>query len=136
MGTASGRSGDEASAAPAGLAPALALAQGAYYLLTGVWPLVSIGTFQRLTGPKADRWLVKTVGVLVAASGGALLSAGRRRRLTPELAGLAASSAAGLAAIDVVYAAKGRIAPIYLLDALVELALVAGWAGAWAARDA
>ena len=67
MGTASGRSGDEASAAPAGLAPALALAQGAYYLLTGVWPLVSIGTFQRLTGPKADRWLVKTVGVLVGA---------------------------------------------------------------------
>jgi hypothetical protein len=45
----------------------LAARQGVYYLLTGVWPLPSIGSFQRVTGPKTDLWLVRTVGVLVAA---------------------------------------------------------------------
>jgi hypothetical protein len=29
-------------------------AQGLYYLATGVWPLVSIETFQRVTGRKTD----------------------------------------------------------------------------------
>jgi hypothetical protein len=34
--------------------------QGIYYLLTGLWPLVSIGTFQMVTGEKTDVWLVHT----------------------------------------------------------------------------
>jgi hypothetical protein len=106
----------------------LAIGQGVYYLATGIWALVSIRTFEAVTGPKADRWLVKTVGVLVAVIGGVLILAGRRRRVEPESVVLAAGSAAGLAAIDTVYAVKGRIAKIYLLDALTEVALVAAWA--------
>jgi hypothetical protein len=43
----------------------VALVQGLYFLMTGLWPLVSIGTFQHVTGPKIDLWLVNTVGVLV-----------------------------------------------------------------------
>jgi hypothetical protein len=106
----------------------VSLAQAAYYVLTGVWPLVSIGTFQKVTGPKVDLWLVKTVGVLVAVIGGVLGVAGLRRRAVPEVALLGAASAAGLAAIDVIYVAKKRISPIYLLDALGELILIALWA--------
>lgn len=51
----------------------LALAQGAFYLATGIWPLVSMRTFERVTGPKTDKWLVKTAGVLITAIGGALM---------------------------------------------------------------
>jgi len=40
-----------------------------YFLLTGIWPLLSMRTFEAVTGPKVDRWLVKTVGVLVAVIG-------------------------------------------------------------------
>jgi len=80
---------------------ALALGQGIYYVATGVWPLVSIRSFEAVTGPKTDRWLVKTVGVLVSVIGLVLVVAGRRRRVTPEATLLAASSAAGLAAIGV-----------------------------------
>jgi hypothetical protein len=39
----------------------------------------------------------------------------------PDTAVVTAGSAAGLAAIDVYYAGKGRISPIYLLDALEEI---------------
>jgi hypothetical protein len=80
-----------------------------------------------VTGPKTDLWLVKTVGVLVAVIGGALMLAGTSRRTTPEIALLAAGSAGGLAAIDTVYTAKRRISPIYLLDAAAELALLGLW---------
>ena len=110
------------------LFPAVALTQAALYILTGLWPLVSIGTFQKVTGPKCDIWLVKTVGVLVTVIGTAIGVAGARRNLTPETPLLGAGSAAGLAGIDIVYVAKGRIAPIYLLDALAELLLGGAWA--------
>jgi hypothetical protein len=58
----------------------VALIQGTYFFMTGVWPLVSIDTFQRVTGPKVDLWLVNTVGVLVAVIGAALILAGVRGR--------------------------------------------------------
>ena len=113
------------------LAPeTLALGQGLYYAVTGIWPLLSMRTFEVVTGPKTDKWLVKTVGVLVAVIGAALALAGWRRNVAPESAILAAGSAAGLGAIDTVYATKGRISKIYLLDAIVEAALVVAWAAA------
>ena len=106
----------------------VAMVQGGYFLVTGIWPLVSIGTFQMVTGPKRDLWLVKTAGVLIAAIGAALLLAGARGELTPATALLAVGSAAGLAVIDVVYVSKGVIAPVYLLDAVAEAALIIWWA--------
>lgn len=112
-------------------APRLARTQGAFYVLTGVWPLLNIRSFEWVTGPKTDRWLVKTVGVLVAVNGGVLSAAGLRGRTGPEMAALATGSALGLAGIDTVYALKGRISRIYLLDALCELLLAACWVRAW-----
>ncbi|MDP9375197.1 MAG: hypothetical protein M3Q65_22650 [Chloroflexota bacterium] len=116
-------------AAPLG-AP-LALVQGVYYLVTGIWPLVSIGTFQKVTGPKVDLWLVKTAGVLITAIGAALVSAGVRKQLAVEIPLLAVGSAAGLTGIEVVYVARKRISPVYLLDAAAEVVLILGWALAW-----
>lgn len=110
------------------------LTQGLYYLATGLWPLASIRSFQRVTGPKTDLWLVKTVGALIAVEGGALTVAARRHRFTPEMALLAIGSALGLAAVDVAYALRGRISPIYLLDAVAELALALGVGGAMRRR--
>jgi hypothetical protein len=109
----------------------LALLQGVFYLATGVWPLLDIVSFQIVTGPKTDLWLVRTVGVLVAVIGIVLLSAARRRRFTEETILLAAGSAVGLAAIDLVYALSGRISAVYLADAVVELGLAALWIFAW-----
>jgi hypothetical protein len=108
----------------------LALAQGVYYLITGVWPLASVKSFQAVTGPKTDLWLVKTVGVLVAVIGGTLAVSGARRRAGAETGVLAAGSAAGLAGVDTVYATKRRISKIYLLDAVIEALLFATWIAA------
>lgn len=105
----------------------LALFQGAFYLVSGVWPLVHLGSFERITGPKTDGWLVKTVGVLVNVIGAVLLVAGRRGQPSGELCAIAAGSATGLAGIDTYYVSRGRISRIYLLDAAAELLLVACW---------
>lgn len=105
-----------------------ALVQGLYFLITGVWPLLSINTFQKVTGPKNDLWLVQTVGVVVAATGAALVLAGATGDVSPPVVLLAIGSAAGLGGIDIVYTAKRVIAPIYLADAFVEACLILWWA--------
>ena len=86
----------------------IALAQGAYFAATGVWPLVHMRSFEAVTGPKVDKWLVRTVGVLVGIVGGVLVSAAARKRITGEVAALGAATAAGLGAIDAIYASKQR----------------------------
>src|SRR5437762_13479570 len=103
--------------------------QALYYLVTALWPLVSIRSFMRVTGPKTDTWLVKTVSMMILAVGLALAYAGRRAMPTPEVPRLAVSSAVGLGAVDIIYVAQGRIAPVYLLDALAEGGLIGLWAG-------
>jgi hypothetical protein len=100
------------------------LVQGGYYAATGLLPFVSRRAFEAVTGPKLEWWLVQTVGGLVTVIGGALLSSGIRREGSPEVLGVAAGSAAALAAIDVVYVAKGRIAPSYLGDAAIQAGLL------------
>lgn len=114
----------------------LAAVQGAYFVLTGVWGLVHLESFQWVTGPKNDLWLVRTVSVLVLAIGGALLVAAMRLRVAFETAVLAMGSALGLAVIDVVHVAAGTIRWVYLLDAAAEIVLLLGWAFAlWRARN-
>lgn len=105
----------------------LSLAQGVYYFITGIWPLVSMRTFQMITGPKTDYWLVNTVGVLVLVIGAVLIFAGIRHNITYEIFFLALGSAIALMAIDSIYVMKKHIAPIYLFDALVQTSVIASW---------
>jgi hypothetical protein len=102
--------------------------QGVYFIATGIWPLLSRKSFERVTGPKMDFWLAQTVGVLVAAVGTAILMAERRQRITPEVELLAVSAAGGLGLTEAAFAARGRISKVYFIDALIEGALVAAWA--------
>lgn len=108
-----------------------AIAQGLYYLVTAVWPLVSMRTFMAVTGPKVDQWLVKTVGLLIGVTGVVCLLAVYLGRFTPEVAVLAAGNAIALTAIDVYYVCVRRIAPIYLADAVAEVVLIGGWCAGW-----
>jgi hypothetical protein len=106
----------------------VAAGQAAFYIATGLWPLLSRRTFEKVTGPKSEFWLVQIVGLLVGSIGVGLAQSLRRGRAIPaELRTVAIGSAASLAAADVIFVAKGRIRPVYLADALAEVALVAAW---------
>jgi hypothetical protein len=105
------------------------LVQGAYFLVSGAWPIVHLRSFEAVTGPKREPWLVRTAGGLIAVIGASLI-AGARERPSRALRVLGIGSAAVLGAIDVVYTGRRRISPIYLADALIQAAIVAGWIAA------
>ena len=101
--------------------------QSAYYGVTGVWPIVHMPSFEAVTGPKIDDWLVHMVGLLAAAIGLVLGAATVRNRVrSPDVVLLAISSAAAFAAIDIWYGVSGRISSIYLADAGMQIGLIAG----------
>lgn len=108
---------------------AASLAQALYYTVTGFWPVLNMRTFELITGPKRERWLVKTAGLLIGMIGLTMAVARRHgREVEPEISLLAAGSALSLAGIDLVYWKRGRLRFVYLLDALAELALAGVWA--------
>ena len=103
--------------------------QAAYYVLTGLWPLVHFSSFELVTGPKADDWLVRMVGLLVVLIGVTLAVAVLRNAVwTLEITVLSAGATIAFSAIDTWYAFSGRISPIYLADAALEVVLLAGLA--------
>jgi hypothetical protein len=110
------------------LATATWLLHALYFVGGGVWSVVGSRSFQAVSGPKVDYWLVRTVGGLLTVVGGVIGAAGWRRRLTPEIAWLGIGTSAVLTAIDLVYTSKGRIRRVYLLDAVANTILIAGWA--------
>src|SRR5687768_10445654 len=107
---------------------ALAYLQGAYLLLSGAWAVVHIESFEKVTGPKTDLWLVKTVGLLLVAIGGGLILAATTRQFGPGIVCIAMGSAAALLAIEMVYVLKRVISRIYLVDAAIEAGFLAWWA--------
>jgi hypothetical protein len=103
--------------------------QSAYYALTGMWPILHLPSFEAVTGPKTDDWLVHMVGLLAAAIGVVLGVATVRNRVrAPEAVLLAFTSAAAFAAIDLWYGLTGRISAMYLADAVVQICLIGGLA--------
>jgi hypothetical protein len=123
----SGETREDRSRASDRWAGRLAWLQGAFYFVTGIWPLLHMRSFLWVTGPKTDLWLVRTVAGLLTVIGACLWLAGRRNAVTREMGFVGAASSAVLIAIDVIYVAKHVISPIYLLDAVVEAVIVAGW---------
>jgi energy-converting hydrogenase Eha subunit E len=121
---------DRSGHAPPRIAQLVLGGQAVYYVVTGCWPIVHMGSFEAITGPKVDDWLVKMVGLLAATIGITLGVAVRRRRWSAEVRTLAILSALSFAAIDLRYAVTGRISPIYLADAAAELAIAGLLGGA------
>jgi hypothetical protein len=106
----------------------VALPQGLYFVLSGAWALFHVRSFQQVTGPKTDLWLVKTVGLLLVAVGGGLILASVRAQFDPALVFIAMASAAALLAIELAYVPRRVISPIYLVDAAIETVFLGGWA--------
>ncbi|XIE81523.1 hypothetical protein AB6O49_33970 [Streptomyces sp. SBR177] len=116
------------------VAPAtVARAQGLFNVVGGLWPLVSLRTFERVYGPKTEDWLQKASAGLLMSAGLSMLGAAK----TPEGLRYARRTGIGTALtfllVDLVYVPLGRMSPAYLMDAAKET----GWLVAWwkASRD-
>lgn len=107
----------------------VARAHGLFNVVSGLWPLVHMSSFERVSGPKVDHWLVRTVSCLLVANGLTQATTGPSPEAIAVARRLGIGTALALAAIDLTYGGPGRISRVYLLDAVVELA----WVGAWGA---
>jgi hypothetical protein len=107
----------------------LAGAHAGYLIATGVWPLVHRRTFERVTGPKRDFWLVRVVGGLVVVAGVALGVAVARGRRSPEMQAVAAGSAAVLAVADV-WAGRNQ-SRAYFADVPMQALFAPAWFVPW-----
>src|SRR4051794_7031662 len=102
---------------------AVARAQGAFNVTFGLWPLTHRRSFEGVFGPKHDYWLAATVALLLVGNGTVqLLNASTPEGVTFAKR-LGVTTAAGLAGVDVVNVARGRISSAYLMDAGAEV----GW---------
>jgi hypothetical protein len=104
-----------------GAAVSLVRVQGAYYVGSGLWPVLHMRSFEALTGPKTDRWLVRSYGVLTAAIGVVLLSSGR------AAGPVSIAAAVGVGAPETWYALVRRRLPWpYIADAVIQGAFILG----------
>jgi hypothetical protein len=101
--------------------------QSIYYLLTALWPIIDIKSFMIVTGYKTDTWLVKTVGALLIPM--ALTMATHLFLHIDHLPVviLCFTAAVAFAVIDFYYAANDVILDIYMVDGIIQLALICSW---------
>lgn len=100
--------------------------QGFYYVASGLWALFDLDSFEWVTGPKTDDWLVRTMALLLISAGVSLIVAARRAP-GPESRLLGIGFAASLFAVDGWCVSRDLISPVYLLDACVEAVVLIAW---------
>ena len=105
----------------------LALVQGIYFFVTGMWSIIDIRSFMEVTGPKTDIWLVKMVGALTIAISLLLLYVAKKRRVTVESIILILGSCVSYLTIDIYYSLERVISYIYLGDAALQLLFIVLW---------
>ncbi|MGE3798790.1 MAG: hypothetical protein AB7G88_13230 [Thermomicrobiales bacterium] len=98
-----------------------------YFGIGGLWSVVHKRSFQAISGPKVDYWLVRTVGGLLTVVGAVIAMAGVRDRITPEIRWLAVGASSVLTVIDVVYSVRKRVRRTYLFDAAANGVVIIGW---------
>lgn len=100
---------------------------GIFNIVSGIWPVAHMRSFEAVLGRKTDHWLVYTVAGLLFSAGVTQLFAADDRSSLEQSRRIGVGCAATLATIDLVYAPSGRISRMYLFDALAEIGWVIGW---------
>jgi hypothetical protein len=107
--------------------------QGVFYVVTGLWPIIHLRSFEKFTGRKQQRegLLAQSMGGLIAAVGVALIAGSLEKRPSAALKWLGMGSALALGVADLVFARRNIIkhqtSKSYLADAAAEGAALAGW---------
>jgi hypothetical protein len=101
------------------------LIQGAFYLASGLWPILHRRSFEKVTGPRNDRLLVNALGAAVTVLGASLVLGAFRSSSRPALLSSGAGTSMALAAADTLYGGKTRFRPSRIIDTIAEAALFA-----------
>lgn len=107
--------------------------QGLYYVIAGVGTALLVPMFQLEMGPSfdlADVWVVRVIGLVVAAFGALLVASGRWKDGPFIRADVAMGVALVLLVAGTVCLTFGALPPLFLVDVGIELGFVCAWAAA------
>jgi len=107
----------------------VAAAHAGYYVVTGSWAIVHRKSFELVTGPKHDYWLVRLVGGLALAVGASLGAAAVTGRKSQDDRTLALATALAFVVADV-HAARS-MSRAYLGDVILHAVFVPAWIRPW-----
>jgi hypothetical protein len=100
---------------------------GLFYLVMGLWPILSLESFLNITGDKVERWLVITVSVILLAMSIGFLVESKIRVPAFSIKLIALLTSIALTIVDIRYVYAGTISTVYLMDAFIELLLAFAW---------
>jgi predicted outer membrane lipoprotein len=101
----------------------IVIAQGAYYMLSGLWPLVHFSSFAQIVALRINPFQAQSFGALLIVIGASLLEASRRQPpgAFPTLLGVAV--AAAIAVINLVWLPRLAVRSGLWIDVLIEVAI-------------
>ncbi len=101
------------------------LAQGAYYVITGLWPLVHFPSFAEVVGQQINPFQAQAFGAVIIVVGAALIEAARREPpgAYPTMLGTAVASA--IAIVSLFWLPRSATSSGLWLDFIVEVAIAA-----------
>lgn len=105
----------------------LAMVQGMYDLLGGLWPLLHLQSFEQVTGPKSDDWLVRSVAGILVVVGIGLLYDASHHRLAAGMRRTAAGISLVLALVALISSTAGWVSWLYFIDGLAHASFFLGW---------
>lgn len=107
----------------------LAVLHGLYNMIGGLWPLLHMDSFEIVTGPKRDEWLVRTVAGILLFIGLLLLHDALVRRRVDRTLRLVAGGIAGVLGIVAVAGSLTRVISfVYTVDGTIHCLFCVAWA--------
>ncbi len=105
----------------------LILAHGGYLCIGGLWPLIHMDSFEAVTGPKVDEFLVRSIALILLLTAAVLFSQlhGKELELSAVIMGMGISLILG--SIAIISAALGYIRAVYFLDGALHVLFGIGW---------
>lgn len=105
----------------------VALAVGLYDLLVGLFPLMAMDLFINVTGLNHHLDVVRMIATAWALLGAALILFQRSRTIVPVLGVMSLIAGSCLALTEIGLVISGRVSPIFLVQAAMELTIGATW---------
>jgi len=100
--------------------------QGAYYVLTGLWPLVHFSSFATVMSQHINPFQAQAFGAVIAVLGGSLMEAARREPPGPFPTLLGAAIASAIALVSLWWLPRLAATSILWIDLVLEVAIAVG----------
>lgn len=96
--------------------------QGAYYIITGLWPLLHFSSFASLVAFRVNPFQAHVFAAVIIVVGGSLLEAARREPPGPFPTILGIAVASAIALVSLVWLPRLAVASLLWADLAVEVA--------------